>query len=364
MASTRRSRATIQMVADRAGVSMMTVSRVINDRAGVSDVTRRRVEEAMRELHYQPHAYARQLAGGSSNMLGVLLYDHGHAISGMYVDILQGLQQELSQHAHDLLFFSPRAAEDSLPRILDSPLIEGLILMGTSLTGDHIAALRQSAVPFVVIGRREVADYVAPFVAPNYAGAFQTVLGEMRTSRLRRVVVIVNGYPEALNAQSTAQAAVRERLEGIDRARREWGGAEFSVSVMSSDGTFLDGYALAASWSPLPDGVILDSTDFSFGVAMALRDRRLTIPDDVHLYGIDYQNHVIERAALVLNAPIPAWSIPWNHIATVAARELLEAIGAPRRRPLARYIDLEARVFEPPMSRTPRQKARRNRERT
>jgi DNA-binding LacI/PurR family transcriptional regulator len=82
---------------------------------------------------------------------------------------------------------------------------------------------------------------------------------------------------------------------------------------------------------------------------MALRDLHVTIPDDVRLYGIDYQNRVIERAALVLNAPIPTWSIPWNRIATVAARELLAAIRTPRRRPLARYIDLEARVFDPPL---------------
>ncbi len=349
MAPTRRSNATMKMVADRAGVSMMTVSRVINERAGVAQTTRRRVEEAMRELRYQPHPFAQQLAGGNSNMLGVLLYDHGHAISGMYTDILQGLQQELSDHAHDLLFFSPRAAEDSLPRILDSPLIEGLILMGTSLTGEHITALRQSAVPFVVIGRREVADYVAPFVAPNYARAFEAALRQMRRSGIKRVVSIINGYPNALEEQNTAQAAIRERLAGIDRARRSRSGAdELSVSLVSSDATFMDGYAMAAAWSPIPEGIILDSTDFSFGVSMALRDRNLKIPDEVTVYGIDYENHVIERAALVLNAAIPAWSIPWGRIATVAAQELLAVIQAKRVRPLARYIDLEARVFAPP----------------
>jgi len=73
-ASARRGPATIQMVADRARVSPKTVSRVINNERGVREETRNRIQEAIRQLDYQPNLNARGLAGARSFLIG-LFYD-------------------------------------------------------------------------------------------------------------------------------------------------------------------------------------------------------------------------------------------------------------------------------------------------
>ena len=128
-------------------------------------------------------------------------------------------------------------------------------------------------------------------------------------------------------------------------------------SILQSQ-TFELGYHDAASWDRLPEALILDSSDFSFGIAMGLRDREAMIPDDVRLYGLGYQPEVMERIALVLDCAIPVWTIPWERIAQLTVTRLLSAITSDEVLKADEYVDVQESVICPPSRREGRQKER------
>ena len=351
----KKSKVTIETVANRVGVSLMTVSRVLNNDGRVSDDTRQLVKQAMEDLQYRPHAYARRLAGGSSHTIGVLLCDHGRTVNGLYVYLLQGMQQALAAQGYDLMFFSPQVTDRSLQVIVKSPLIEGLVVMGAWLTPAQLLILREGDLPFVVVGRRETAGYVAPFVSPNYVQAFDAMVSRAIQASCRNIVVIMQG--DQGESESTAHAMFRERLRGIEWARERYKATEPKVTILQSQ-TFERGYHDAASWDRLPEALILDSSDFSFGIAMGLRDREAMIPDDVRLYGFGYQPEVMERIALVLDCSIPVWTIPWERIAQLTVTRLLSAITSDEVLKVDEYVDVQESMICPPSRRAGRQKER------
>lgn len=322
----------------------MTVSRVINNDARVSDATRRRVQQVIEDLHYTPHAYARRLAGGSTYAIGVVLCDNGRSVGGLYVSLLQGMQQTLAGRGHDLMFFSPQMDSEMLRTVVHSQLIEGFIVMGTSLTPEQLAILREGQLPFIVIGRREIPGYVAPFVTPNYVQAFDHLLSIPLAQGAQDIVVIMQRDWES--PENTAHAMVRDRLAGVTRAVERVVDGPRRVTVVESQ-TFDAGYAWVTAVHDLPDAILLDSTDFSFGVAMGLHDRGVSIPEDVQLYGFVYQAEFLERAALVLQCAIPGWRVPWAKVARVAVEQLLEGIASGHSITIGEYVDAEECVISP-----------------
>ncbi len=96
-------RATISDVARMAGVSISTVSRVLNDTVPVDGETAERVEKAILELNYTPHSAARMLASRRTNTIGLLLLNIG---GEFYTPLLRGIEAVASQAGYDLLIHS------------------------------------------------------------------------------------------------------------------------------------------------------------------------------------------------------------------------------------------------------------------
>ena len=103
MHSQNQHRATISDVARLAGVSISTVSRVMNDTAPVADETEDKVRSAVKQLDFTPHAAARSLAGRKTNTIGLLLPELG---SSFYVPTLRGIEAAVREEGLDLLIFT------------------------------------------------------------------------------------------------------------------------------------------------------------------------------------------------------------------------------------------------------------------
>ena len=100
-------RATISDVAEQAGVSISTVSRVLNNTVPVDEETAGRVLEAVAALNYTPHSAARMLASRRTNTIGLLLLDIG---GDFYTPMLRGIEAVCSQAGYDLLIHSTSTA--------------------------------------------------------------------------------------------------------------------------------------------------------------------------------------------------------------------------------------------------------------
>jgi LacI family transcriptional regulator, gluconate utilization system Gnt-I transcriptional repressor len=140
---------TLSAVAERAGVSAITVSRVVRLPEMVAPQTRARVEAAMRELGYVPNQLAGALAGARTKSVGVLVPTIANSI---FADTVQGLSDELEPLGYAVILAQSRydaAREDHMLSALLSRRPEAIIMVGSPATEDGARLLRRAGIPIV-----------------------------------------------------------------------------------------------------------------------------------------------------------------------------------------------------------------------
>src|ERR1700740_42923 len=140
---------TLSAVAERAGVSAITVSRVVRLPEMVAPQTRARVEAAMRELGYVPNQLAGALAGARTKSVGVLVPTIANSI---FADTVQGLSDELEPLGYAVILAQSRYDADREDRMLSALLSrrpEAIIMVGSPATEDGARLLRRSGIPIV-----------------------------------------------------------------------------------------------------------------------------------------------------------------------------------------------------------------------
>jgi LacI family transcriptional regulator len=164
--------ATIFDVAKRAGVSYGTVSRVINDSPHVKTETRERILLAMHELGYAVNKQARSLAGGSSQMIGLMVPDLG---TGYIGEIIRGIDAELSLFNLDLILYTTHrttSKEANYIANLANGMIDGLLLVLPRNPSDYIGILTERNFPFVLIDHQGTGQNGPAVSATNWQGAY------------------------------------------------------------------------------------------------------------------------------------------------------------------------------------------------
>lgn len=139
-------------VASAAGVSQSTVSYVLSGKRFVAPETRARVEEAMTELGYQPHASARALKSSKSRILGVVVPYHDYIDAPGQYRYIVSLAAACRRHDYELLVISGAEGIDGMTRLTRSALCDGLILMDVLNEDPRTAVARQFRSPCVFIG--------------------------------------------------------------------------------------------------------------------------------------------------------------------------------------------------------------------
>lgn len=182
---------TLAAVAERAGVSPITVSRVVRLPALVKPRTRERVELAMRELGYVPNQIAGSLATARSNAIGVLVPTIANAI---FADTVQGLSDTLEPLGYAVVLAQSRyddIREDRILAALLSRRPEALIMVGSPATADGARLLRQARIPVVETWDLPAApiDAVAGF--DNYAAG--VAVGRHFCAQGRRRLAFIGG---------------------------------------------------------------------------------------------------------------------------------------------------------------------------
>src|SRR5665213_4188196 len=140
---------TLSAVAERAGVSAITVSRVVRLPEMVAPQTRARVEAAMRELGYVPNQLAGALAGARTRSVGVLVPTIANSI---FADTVQGLSDELEPLGYAVILAQSRyddAREDRMLAALLSRRPEAIVMVGSPATEDGARLLRRAGIPIV-----------------------------------------------------------------------------------------------------------------------------------------------------------------------------------------------------------------------
>ena len=262
-------RPTIQDVAQTAGVSTGTVSRVLNGRPGVKASTKTAVLAAVRRLEYRPDAAARQLSGGRAKRIGF----HVPAGSGRFLPFYTLFEKYLvggfREEGYRLENLPSRP--DGLPE----RLADGVVLFGVHDDDPRIPFLAAQGVPFVLEGHADGQRWVR---ADDYSGSRQA------TEHLVRL-----GHTEILHLSGdpSGQAAF-DRFRGYRDVLADAGLA--ALNPLDGGFTVLGGYrairrALAAGAHF--SAVFAASDEMARGAIAALEDAGLGVPRDVSVVGFD-----------------------------------------------------------------------------
>lgn len=270
---------TIFDVAREAGVSYSTVSRVINNK-GVSADKSERVLRAMAELGYVANAQARSLAGGKSNIIGLLV----HSLTVEYFgEIARGVDEALAASHFDLMLYTThrrKGRESAYVTRLTRNLVDGLVLVLPRNAEAYLETLRHRRFPHVLIDHQGLSFDVPSIGATNWQGGYDGTRYLIELGH-RRVGFITGDM---------ALGCAQDRLSGYQQALRDAGLPADPALVREGD--FLQPQAFRCTNDLLdlaqPPTAIFASNDVSaFGVMEAVRNRGLRIPDDVSVVGFD-----------------------------------------------------------------------------
>lgn len=274
-------RATINDVAQLAGVSIKTVSRVLNQEPRVRAATRGKVEAAIRTLNYRPNSSARMLAGNRSYLIG-LVYN---ASSSYITSIQNGVLEACKDKHYDLLIHPCRYTEpsllDEISDLVTVPKIDGLVLTPPiSDVREVQQLLRRLQTPTVIISHGSEND-TEWTVGTNDRGICAAMVAHLARLGHRRIAFVL-GHPD--------HKAMAGRYDGyLDGLRAS--GIELDPSlVMQGDNSFqsgIDGAEALLRRKARPTAVFCANDNMAAGVMSVAHGLGFAIPGDMSVAGFD-----------------------------------------------------------------------------
>jgi DNA-binding LacI/PurR family transcriptional regulator len=273
---------TLKKVAERAGVSMMTVSLALRDnctRSRVSEATRKRILEAVQELDYRPNARARALRSGHTNVIGLYAgYGYINVRLPFFTELVSGLQEGGEQFKKDLLLhgvFHGSTDKDIFNELADGR-IDGLIV---NMSADNPMAERLAEAHLPVVAVADALPGIPSIVVDDIAGS-QRIVQHLQEHGYQHVLYLSSGlhavsairrYDAFLEAAVAADISV----ENIDPAERT-----------GSDNWFRN--QLEALHHRTQRTAIVCWNDFTaFGALASCQQHGLRVPEDVAVIGFD-----------------------------------------------------------------------------
>ena len=273
--------ATIREVADRAGVSFKTVSRVVNNEPNVRPETRARVLEAIAALDYEPHPAARGLAGRRTHSIG-LLYENPHEFS--YIQkVLEGAYAACEAVGHALLLrpCTANSAPAEIRQFVRQTRVDGVLLTAPIADREDVTSmLVDSGVRFALVSpHAERRDW--PSVSPDDAEAGRVLTAHLVALGHRRIGFI-QGDPR--------HGASHKRLAGHVDCLRSRSLAVDPALIVDGNFDFESGQRGFGALFELPDpptAVIAGNDDTAAGVVVAAHERGIRVPSRLSVAGFD-----------------------------------------------------------------------------
>lgn len=312
-------------VAELAGVSVGTVSNVLNRPETVSERTRAKVEAAMAELRFLRNASARQLRAGVSTTVGAVLIDLGNPF---YTEIARGIEDRLAVDGFTLMLCSSdedAQREANFLRQFAEHGVRGMLVTPMTATAERLLELRDLGIGSVLIDATN--DHLPTVRVDHVSGARQAVVHLLEQGH-RRILFLgddpglqqarhrLRGAIEAVEAAgfSPSDVLVTRRLPSLDAAA----GEEAILAALDASG-------------PRPTAVFCINDLVALGVLRALRRRGINVPDDIAIVGYDDLYWAAELATPLSSVRQPMRQLGW------AAADLLLSGAEPAA----------SRVFEP-----------------
>lgn len=307
---------TIREVATRAGVSPMTVSRVINESPRVSPDTRRRVVAAISELGYVPNRLARGLIRRKTGTLGLIVPD---VANPFFTLVVRGVEEVAWRAGFHVILCNTHGDLERERGYIEDMLafqVEGLLI---APVGDksrpHLRVLTRNKVPFVLIDR-SIAGFEADLVQGDSVAGARRLVEHLIALGHRRIAMIVE--PVEVSTSRDRLQGYRDALEGAGIELRPELVAE--TSAVETTGAREATLRLLDLTEP-PTAIFAVNNVAAVGVAEAARSRGMQIPGDLALVCFDDIEHVAKLYPFLTVMAQPA-----DTFGTIATQLLLDRI--------------------------------------
>lgn len=271
---------TISDVAKHAGVSPITVSRVINNSGYISQKTREQVEAAVAKVGYIPNKVARGLRLKRTYTLALIITD---ITNPFFTTLARGVEDAASGGEYSVIFCNTDESEAKEHKYLHLMLqqqVDGVILVPARSKPDSIRYVQQRQIPIVVVDRRIPGMNTDIVRCDSEEGAYRLV--QLLLDLGHRRIAMLNGT----EGVSTAD----DRLLGYQRAMQDSGSKSDTNWVFSGSFTVASGYEMARqalTLIPRPTAVFAANNFIAIGALKALQGQGLRVPEDIAVVGFD-----------------------------------------------------------------------------
>jgi LacI family transcriptional regulator len=272
-----KERITIYEVAAKAGVSLATVSRVINNHQNVTEKTRKKVQKAIEELGYRPSGLAKALATSKTTNIGVIIPSANYVF---VANMLNGITKTAREYGYAITLFVTSHEKDEALQAIDKLItshVDGAIIFDTKITDEEIISFAKNK-PVIVLDRNLDHPNVYSSVVKNKQMVYE-LIKEM----------IKRGYKKFSYASGPKRTKDnQDRYEGFLKALDE----QNIVPHLQFVGNFTieSGYSIGESIAKIedkPDFIFCANDEMAVGLIRALKDNKIHIPQQIAVAGFD-----------------------------------------------------------------------------
>lgn len=305
---------TIKDVAKLAGVSISTVSRVMNNSKPVSPEAKRKVLDAINKLGFKPNELARSLVMRKSNLVGVIVSDLG--IEYM-AQLVRGAEEIGRVYKYDILLSSSYGSEDAINNAIDflaTKQVEGLVIISESISDESLLKLREAKIPFVLLDKY--------YSSKN----LHTVRIDYEKEEYKLIKYLLDsGHENVLLLETKDDNIVKKaKLEGYKKAVEENKKKSFVIEI---DGlTSNDGYNIGKEVIKLCkknkiSAVACENDEVAIGFIDYCADNGINVPNDLTVTGFGDRS-----IASIYRPNLTTVAIPYYDIGAIAIRALIKRI--------------------------------------
>jgi LacI family transcriptional regulator len=302
---------TIYDVAREAGVSMATVSRVVNNNPNVKPQTRKKVFEAIERLGYRPNAVARGLASKKTTTVGVVIPDIANAL---YAEVARGIEDIANMYHYNIILTNSDKRQEKEIRVINTLLekqVDGLLFMGGAVTDEHIQAFKTSNVPIVLCATKDERGTFPSVDIDHEAAAFDAV-SQLISEGHESIAMISGTLEDPANGYA--------RFQGYKRALEKAGLPYREDYVRVGNYRYESGIDAMQYFLELPTRptAVFSATDeMAIGAIHCIQDNGLNVPEDISVISVDNS-----RASSMVRPTLTTVAQPMYDIGAVSMRLL------------------------------------------
>lgn len=294
---------TIEDVARLAGVSTSTVSYALSGKRPISPATRHRIEAAVAELGYRPHAGAKALASARTEVIGLMMPLRVGVDVTVIMQFAGGVVTRAREHAHDVLLLTQDDL-DGLERVTHGAMVDALVVMDVEADDARVPALRRSKQPSVLIGLpRHPAGLACIDLDFEAAGR----MAALELARLgHREIALVGAPPEVVERHTSYADRVARGFEG---AAAEEAVAAHVVPCPVTPHEVDEVVDRLLAGTPGVTGLFVHNERALPHVLARLREAGRPVPQDVSVIALCPEDVALTQQVPLTSIDLPAWRI-------------------------------------------------------